>query len=122
MINAPFKVQPVTVVDVPLWKQPEVLDLLRSLAVPLGLAFVALLVFFGLVRPALKATLAASPPSALGSTLSAVVDDPQILPALPAPKSVAHLASAKALAKDNPAAVAGIVRGWVSGESVQAKG
>ena len=122
VINAPFKVQPVTVVDVPLWKQPEVLDLLRSLAVPLGLAFVALLVFFGLVRPALKATLAASPPSALGSTLSAVVDDPQILPALPAPKSVAHLASAKALAKDNPAAVAGIVRGWVSGESVQAKG
>ena len=122
VINAPFKVQPVTVVDVPLWKQPEVLDMLRSLAVPLGLAFVALLVFFGLVRPALKATLAASPPRALGSTLSAVVDDPQILPALPAPKSVAHLASAKALAKDNPAAVAGIVRGWVSGESVQAKG
>ncbi|MBC8055259.1 MAG: hypothetical protein H7Y61_01635, partial [Rhizobiales bacterium] len=57
-----------------------------------------------------------------GSTLTAIVDDPQHLPALPAPKSVEHLAHAKALAKENPAAVAGIVRGWVSGEAVQAKG
>jgi len=36
----------------------EVIDLLRTLAVPVGLAIVALLVFFGLLRPALKATLA----------------------------------------------------------------
>ena len=119
VINAPFKVDPVTTVEVPLWKQPETIDLLRSLAVPAGLALVAMLVFFGLVRPALKAALA--PPLALasqpGSTLTAVVDDPQDLPALPAPKSVEHLAAARTLAKDNPAAVAGIVRGWVNGDA-----
>ena len=86
------------------------------------MALVAILVFFGLVRPALKAALVVAPPSTPGSTLSAVVDDPQILPALPAPKSVEHLANAKALARDNPAAVAGIVRGWVSGQAVPAKG
>ena len=120
VINAPFKVDPVTNVEVPLWKQPETIDLLRSLAVPAGLALVAMLVFFGLVRPALKAALAPRlPPQAAapGSNLTAVVDDPQDLPALPAPKSVEHLAAARALAKDNPAAVAGIVRGWVSGEA-----
>jgi len=123
VINAPFKVDPVNnKVDVPLWKQPEVLDMLRAAAVPLALAFVALLVFFGLVRPALKASLApARPVAAPGNNLQAVVDDPQVLPALPAPKSAAHLTGAKTLARDNPAAVAGIVRTWVNGEAAVAK-
>jgi len=123
VINAPFKVDPAAnKVDVPLWKQPEVLDMLRAAAVPLALAFVALLVFLGLVRPALKASLAPPKPApATGNNLQAVVDDPQDLPALPAPKSSVHLNGAKALARDNPAAVAGIVRNWVSGETVAAK-
>jgi len=124
VINAPFKVDPAAnKVDVPLWKQPEVLDMLRAAAVPLALAFVALLVFFGMVRPALKASLAPPKPAAAptGNNLQAVVDDPQDLPALPAPKSSAHLSGAKALARENPAAVAGIVRNWVSGESAAAK-
>ena len=118
VINAPFKVEPVTQIDVPLWKQPEVIDILRSLAVPAGLALIAMLVFFGLIRPTLKAALAPRPAPLPGASLSAVVDDAQQLPALPAPKSVEHLAGARALAKDNPAAVAGIVRGWVNGETV----
>ena len=116
VINAPFKVEPITVVDVPLWKNPDVIDMLRSLAVPAGLVLIGVLVFFGLVRPALRAALAPTP-AVPGATLTAVVDDQQVLPALPAPKSVQHLAQAKALAKENPAAVAGIVRGWVNGEA-----
>ena len=116
VINAPFKVDPITTVEVPLWKQPETIDLLRSLAVPSGLALVAMLVFFGLLRPALKAALAAQPAAAPGAGLTAVVDDLQELPALPAPKRIEHLDTARALAKENPAAVAGIVRGWVNGE------
>jgi flagellar M-ring protein FliF len=121
VINAPFKVEPVTQVDVPLWKQPELIDMLRAVAVPAGLALVGLLVFFGLIRPSLKAALGAPAAAAPGATLTAVVDDPQVLPALPAPKSTEHLDSARALAKDNPAAVAGIVRGWVSGDAVATK-
>jgi len=116
VINAPFKVEPITVVDVPLWKNPDVIDMLRSLAVPAGLVLIGVLVFFGLVRPALRAAIAPTP-AVPGATLTAVVDDQQVLPALPAPKSVQHLAQAKALAKENPAAVAGIVRGWVNGEA-----
>lgn len=124
VINAPFRVDKIDSVDVPLWKQPETIDLLRSLGVPVGLVLVALLVFFGLVRPTLKATLAppALPAPALGGTLTEIVDDAQELPALPAPKSAEHLASARALAKENPAAVAGIVRGWVNGDAVAVKG
>ena len=125
VINAPFKVEPVTNVDVPLWKQPEVIDLLRTLAVPAGLAVLGLVAFFGMIRPALKAALPApaiaANGSAPGSTLSAVVDDPQDLPALPAPKRDEQLASARALALENPAAVAGVVRGWVNGEAVPAR-
>jgi len=121
VVNAPFKVEPITNVDVPLWKQPEILDMLRSLAVPAGLVIVGLLVFFGLLRPALKVALAAPRPAAPGSALTAIVDDANDLPALPAPKSVAHLVSARTLAKENPAAVAGIVRGWVNGDAVAVK-
>jgi len=115
VINAPFKVDTIPKVDIPLWKQPEVLDMLRAAAMPAGLAFVALLVFLGLVRPAMKA--AAKPATPAQAAPIAVVDDPQDLPALPAPKSVEHLNTAKQLARDNPAAVAGIVRGWVNGEA-----
>jgi flagellar M-ring protein FliF len=121
VINAPFKVEPIVNVDVPLWKQPETIDLLRSLAVPAGLGLVALLVFFGLLRPALKVALAPPPPPVPGAALTAVVDDTNELPALPAPQSSEHLQGARALAKQNPAAVAGIVRDWVNGEAVPAK-
>ncbi|MEP7297821.1 MAG: flagellar basal-body MS-ring/collar protein FliF, partial [Burkholderiales bacterium] len=117
VINAPFKVQPVVNVDVPLWKQPETIDLLRSLGVPAGLALIGMLVFFGLLRPALKAALAPRPAGAPGAALTEVVDDAHDLPALPVPLSVEHLNGARILAKENPAAVAGIVRGWVNGET-----
>ena len=121
VINAPFKVDVVPQVELPLWKQPELLDMLRAAAVPAGLALVALLVFFGLLRPSLKVALAAPPPPAPGSGVTAVVDDVQELPARPAPQRAEHLEGARALAKENPAAVAGIVRGWVNGEATLAK-
>ena len=47
--------------------------------------------------------------------------DIEPLPALPAPKAFEHLNTAKQLARDNPAAVAGIVRTWVNGEPAVAK-
>ena len=125
VINAPFKVTalPGKTADVPLWKQPELIDMLRAAAVPAGLAIVAMLVFFGMIRPAMKVALAPPPPPAPGSTVNAVVDDAQALPgpghapALPAPSSNQHLAGARTMAQQNPAAVAGIVRGWVNGEA-----
>ena len=125
LVNAPFRREMPAEVSVPLWKQPETIDLVRTLATPLALAAVALLAFFGLVRPALKAVQAA-PPAPRGQALDAVVQDelalpgaapgaPGAPPVLEAPRTSAQLEQARALAAQNPAAVAGIVRDWVNG-------
>lgn len=117
VINAPFQVDTVETVELPWWKQPQVLDMLRAGAVPAALAFVGLLVFLGMVRPAMKALLAPPPPPQPGSQLDAVVADDEVLPAIQAPRTMHQLEDARMLAKQNPAAVASIVRGWVSGEA-----
>jgi flagellar M-ring protein FliF len=121
VINAPFRVETLSspsAHEAPFWKNPEVIDLIRAAALPLGLALVAVLVFFGLVRPAVKSTFSARPaqPGRPGTRIDAVVDDePAYPPQLAAPAYLRQIEGAKALAKDNPAAVAGIVRGWVGG-------
>ena len=120
VINAPFRVEPQSTVEMPIWKQPETIDLLRTLAAPAALAAVALLVFFGLVRPALRAMPAAAPP---GQRLLAVAHDAEAAAdrRTPAPcrcsrhRARTHTSSRPGqLAKQNPAAVAGIVRDWVA--------
>lgn len=124
VINAPFKVDAIRTDDIPLWKQPEVIDMLRAAAVPLALALVAILVFFGLIRPAVK-TLLAPPAPEPGKRLNAVVGDDNdppglpapVVPALEAPRANMQLERARALARENPAAVAGIMRNWVNGET-----
>lgn len=123
VINTPFHVETVPKVDeLPLWQQTWVQDMLRAGAAPAALALVGLLMIFSLVRPALKAALA-PPPTPVGGQLDAVVADDESLPggnetkALPAPAQPAALDRARNLAKENPAAVAGIMRGWVNGEA-----
>jgi flagellar M-ring protein FliF len=123
VINAPFKVEAsMKSEELPLWKQQWLLDLLRAGAVPAGLTLVALAVLFGLIRPAVMAALAPPVVENKEQGLNAVVDDahelsmdelPQLLEA---PQMAKKLESARQLAKDNPTAVANIVRDWVNGE------
>jgi flagellar M-ring protein FliF len=117
VINAPFKTEPAPKPqELPLWKQEVVQDTLRVGAAPAALALVALAVVFGLLRPAVKGLAA----PAKARQLDAMVADELALPAPPAlepPKSFEKLTGARTLAKDNPAAVANIVRGWVSKET-----
>jgi flagellar M-ring protein FliF len=121
VVNAPFRQETPVLTELPLWKQPELIDLVRALAVPGALGVVALLVVFGLVRPALKAARSGK---TSGKTLNAVVQDEESLPPVPggalpvleAPRSTVQLDQVRHLARQNPAAVAGIVRDWVSGE------
>ena len=127
VINAPFQVVPLDSSELPLWKQPWLLDLVRGAAAPLGLALVALLVYFGMVKPSMKVVLNPPPPPP-GSTLNAVVADGQAAPnansartpgaplALEAPAPNMKLEQARQFTKENPAATANIVRSWVSGE------
>jgi flagellar M-ring protein FliF len=122
LINAPFKVDKVDVADVPFFKQPWLIDMVRASAVPAALVMVALIAVFGMVRPAIRAAMAPPPAPEKGGQLDAVVDDDNALPgnapmaALPAPGEDKRLENVRALAKENPAAVANIVRNWVNGE------
>ncbi|MBL8332099.1 MAG: flagellar M-ring protein FliF [Rubrivivax sp.] len=127
VVNAPFRVDtPPPAEAVPFYQQPWVLDLLRAGLAPAAMALVALVLVFGLIRPAVKAatTPPPQPAPALGGQLDTVVaGDEQLpapdaeVPALEMPKANVKLEAARQLAKDNPAAVANIVRGWVNPEA-----
>jgi len=124
LMNAPFAQEKITVAEVPLWKQAEVQELARSLAWPLGTLLLGALVLFGVIRPALK-SLTAPPPAPAQPQLAAVVAEEPERPALEAPSSGAAaptpaekaLEDARKLTRDNPAAVANIVKGWINGEA-----
>ena len=101
VINAPFKIETVTPSDITWWKQPDTLDLVRTLALPASLGLVAVLVFFGLVRPAAKAVLVPLPRAEPGAALSVVEDERPPLPQLPPPAPLEHLEGAKRMARQN---------------------
>ncbi len=123
LMNAPFAQEKITLPEVPLWKQPEMQELARSFAWPLGTLLLAVLVLFGVIRPALQSL--SKPPQRrpqLDAMLSEEPDRPQLAgpsaaeaPAGPTPGEMA-LEDARKLTRDNPAAVAGIVKGWINGE------
>ena len=122
IVNAPFRVETAPVVEeVPLWQQPWVLDMVRSALAPLALVVAALVIVGRLIKPALSAVLAPPRAPEPGSQLSEVVDGGEIAtgstPVLQAPTQQLRLEAARSMAKDNPAAVAHIVRGWVNGQA-----
>ncbi|MGA1328402.1 MAG: flagellar basal-body MS-ring/collar protein FliF [Rubrivivax sp.] len=126
VINAPFRAEPVPEAEeIPLWRQPWLIDMLRAAAVPGALAFVALLIVLTTIRPALKSLLAPPPPPP-GTNLDTVIDDNALLtdessrPALPSPEHAQRLEDARTLARDNPVAVANIIRSMINGEQAAA--
>ncbi|WP_204270286.1 hypothetical protein, partial [Klebsiella aerogenes] len=66
--------------DLPLWKQPWVLDLLRSAIVPAASVLIALIAVFGMIRPAIRAAVPPAPPEPAPESVSEVVDDTELLP------------------------------------------
>ena len=121
LMNAPFAQDKIDLPDVPLWKQPEVIEMARSFAWPLGTLLLAVLVLFGVIRPALKSLATPKRPQ-LDAVLSEEPDRPQLEASEEAAKQAGPtpgeraLEDARKLTRDNPAAVAGIVKGWISGE------
>ena len=124
VVNAVFNVpQPVEDVAVAWWKQPENMELARSLAWPVGALGVALLILIGMVRPGMKMMRAPAAPriedkaKAKAPQLDAVLDETPERPGLPMPVENQRLVDAKRLALENPMAVANIVKSWVNGEA-----
>ena len=128
LLNTPFTDEKLIIVEVPLWKQPELRDMAQSLAWPVGTLLLAGLVLLGLVRPAINALARAPASRPKGATqLDALVSDETerapLLPsavapaALPVPASQLRLEDARKLTRDNPVAVANIVKEWMGSEA-----
>jgi len=129
LLNAPFAVEKNEMADLPLWKQADVLDTARSFAWPLGTLLLAALVFLGVIRPAMKSLLqpgarvsrdAAGRAKQLDAVEGDMPDRPQLsAPSGPVPPTAAELQleDARQLTRDNPAAVANIVKAWMNGEA-----
>jgi len=129
LMNAPFADHKPPQSVLPVWQQPEMHDLARSLAWPIGIVLLVALVLFGLVRPGLKAM--AKPPTEPQfrepAQLDALVaDDTERPPLLTSSakaevetgptESQLRLESARKLARENPVAVANIVKDWIGSE------
>lgn len=116
VVNIPFRVEaPAKPVEIPFWEQPWLTDLVRAGAVPAGLVAVALLLVFAVVRPAMRQI---EPPPVPEAPPVVELPAPEVVETvdLTPPKAALQLTAARDMAKQNPAAVANIVRGWVSGE------
>jgi flagellar M-ring protein FliF len=117
VVNTPFRPEVTPKIeDVPFWKDPWVVDTVRSIAVPAAVTFVCMLIVITLIRPALKLLLA-PPPTPPGSTVTEVIDNPiEQAQAGNDPlgmmgiKESDKVASARAFARHNPLAVAHILR------------
>ncbi len=133
VMNAPFTSDKPTELALPFWQRPEVLDWARTLAWPLGTLLLAALVLLGAVRPALKVMAQPVPvpvsasESEQAGQLDAIEGEEPDRPLLTAPgKSSGQpaeltpaelaLEEARRLTRDNPAAVANIVKTWINGE------
>lgn len=125
VINTPFMPVVEEVIDpLPFWKQPQTQDLIQTLLAPVAMTVLALIVVFGAIRPAIQAAKPIENKSNAGGQLNAVVDDAQSLGgidgrplALAGPPPEEILMNARALARENPVAMATIVRSWVNKET-----
>jgi len=120
LMNTPFQADAGKAEALPLWKQPETLELARNFAWPVGIALFAALILLGLVRPAIKALAPPTPEETaqLNALEADVLDRPALAPPQPGdqPPEQLRLEEARALARQNPIAVANIVKTWVNGE------
>lgn len=131
IMNSAFneQVQPETV-EVPLWKDPQIIGIATDVARHLGIALLGLMVIFKVIRPAMKALTAPQSKNATeqlqngknsegGSSnlVNTVVADEM---SLADPEEQLRLEQQKRrddtlrLARENPKAVANIVREWVA--------
>lgn len=128
LMNAPFASDKVDVVEPALWQQPAVQEWVRSLIWPVGTLLFGVIVWLAVIRPSFKALAQTHPRRAMSQhQLDAIESEELERPQLAAPargkepvgptEGELALVDARKLTRDNPAAVANIVKSWMSGES-----
>ncbi|MBQ0131678.1 MAG: flagellar M-ring protein FliF [Comamonas sp.] len=119
LMNTPFLQEARVASDLPVWQQPETIALVRTIAWPVGLVLAALILMFGVVRPILKSRKKKERLQ-LDLLEAEELERPALAaplqPGEPTPEAL-RLEQARALAKQNPIAVANIVKTWVNGEN-----
>lgn len=114
VVNSAFKKPEIEeVAEVPLWKQPQTVELVKDTGKHLLIGALALYLLLGIVRPMLR-NLTQAPPLVAQELLPESAGGGQ------AAATVTHsydqsLQSAKQIAKQDPKVVANVVKAWVGG-------
>lgn len=116
VVNAPFSQIEVGAPPEapPLWKHPDVIALAKETGKALLFLVLAMIVVFGVLRPALRALAAAQQRPAPGAA-----PQPAALPMNEQPAAepgLSPLEQVRQLAKNDPATVANVVKAWVGSE------
>jgi len=113
VVNRPFsEPEPVEAPEVPLWKDPAIIEPLKSVGRTLLFAALAAYVFFAFLRPTYRRLTA--PPPALPAP---ALPDAQAgaLPGLGPRSYQGNLDAARQVAQQEPRLVANVVKAWVGG-------
>lgn len=112
VVNAGFtQLESQAAAELPIWKDPSNIAMAKDIGKNLGFALLAGYLLFGVLRPAVRRlTLSAPEPVVTPQPLDATVE-PAPVTALAGPD---HLQRARQLARDDPKAIAGLVRNWVA--------
>lgn len=121
VVNSPFTdTEEEALPELPLWKQPEMIELAQQIVKNLLIAGLILYLVLGVLRPMLKR--ANEPPAPL---LTEAAEDKEELPVQPVPvlkpaspqysQYEENLAFVRQLARDDPKVVANVIKQWVAG-------
>jgi flagellar M-ring protein FliF len=115
--NAPFTIVDKNDTGIPLWKDPEILSIIKDLVKYGAVAGIIAYLLLGVARPMLKSMLDSLPkvsPKHLGSNLNIVADDEEDLGPSPAATLEKKIEQARDVAQQDPKIVANIIKDWTS--------
>ena len=115
--NAAFTPVERSEVEIPLWKDPENIDLLRELLKYAAIALIAAYLIFKVIRPLLQTMLPPPPPAPLevakGQHVDIVDDEEESAPMSESQALDMRIEEVRAMAQQDPLAVANIIKEWM---------
>ncbi|CAG9168625.1 flagellar basal-body MS-ring/collar protein FliF [Cupriavidus respiraculi] len=121
VVNSPFTSDVVEKPELPVWKQPEMIELAKTVAGYLALALLAMFVWFKVARPIVrKYTAPPLPPPAEEQASEAIMlpvedpADPEVVRL--AAKYESDLALVRDAAQRDPRLVASVIKNWMSSD------
>ncbi len=115
--NAPFSTIDRNEIVIPMWRDPEVLSLLKEFFKYAALAAIVLYLIIKVIRPLIKTMTEVPPeeqPETLGENVDIVDDEETITPPTAAESFEEKLAQARAIAQQDPKVVVNIIRDWTA--------